>query len=91
MVFAPFILLPLLCETVHASTRATVRALRGQDCIVDTGGIVSVAQPGLGVALRQLLWQEESRTVSTISGAVGSLEEGRGMSAAGQCPGGTAE
>ena len=76
---------------MHASTRSTVRALRTQGRVVYMGSMVSVAPHGLVVALRQLLWQEESRTVSPMSGAAGSLEDGRGMSAAGQHPGGTDE
>jgi hypothetical protein len=55
------------------------------------GSMASVAPHRLVVALRQLLWQEESRTVSPMSGAAGSLEDGRGISAAGQHPGGTDE
>jgi hypothetical protein len=89
MSFVSFILVPRVCGTVHALPRATVRALRGQDGVVETGGIVSVVSPGLGVALRQLLWQAESRTARPMSGTVGFLEDGRGIRAAGQRPGGT--
>ena len=51
---------------------------------MDTGGIVSVAQPGPVLILRQLLWQDARRTFSAIYGAAGSLEDGRDISAAGE-------